>query len=143
MKPLQFLLIALMVYSCSKKPDHEADILAIKTILDEQERAWSMNDIEAFMDGYWKSDSLKFYGANGLTRGWNGALANYKKRYPTKAETGNLKFIIDDISMISDDAYWVMGQYHLTREVGNANGKFLILFERIEGQWKIVADSSC
>lgn len=117
--------------------------MAIKTILDEQERAWSMNDIEAFMDGYWKSDSLKFYGANGLTRGWNGALANYKKRYPTKAETGNLKFIIDDISMISDDAYWVMGQYHLTREVGNANGKFLILFERIEGQWKIVADSSC
>jgi hypothetical protein len=135
--------MVLSLVSCNTKPDEKADVLAIKSILDEQRKAWSLNDIDAFMDGYWKSDSLKFYGGNGLTRGWEPTLANYKKRYPSKAETGNLNFIIDDITRISDDAYWVMGQYHLTREVGNAHGTFLIIFKRIDGQWKIVADSSC
>ena len=111
--------------------------------MDDQAAAWSKNDIEGFMQTYWKSEDLKFYGSSGLTSGWHQTLANYKKRYPTKAETGTLNFIIDDITQINVDAYWVMGQYRLTREIGNANGTFLIVLKRIDGKWRIIGDSSC
>lgn len=119
------------------------DKATILQLLKKQEKAWSNHDLVGFMETYWESDSLKFYGANGLTFGWKNTLEGYKKRYPTKNETGTLNFIIDDISRISDDAYHVMGQYHLKRDVGDANGVFLIIFRRINGEWKIVADMSC
>ena len=36
-----------------------------------------------------------------------------------------------------------MGEYHLKREAGNADGVFIIIFKMINGEWKIVADMSC
>lgn len=108
-----------------------------------QEKAWSQHDLEGFMEGYWKNDSLKFYGSSGLTYGWQQTLNNYKKGYPTPDHSGKLNFTIDDITKIEDDSYFVMGQYHLRRNVGNANGVFMIIFKKIDGNWKIVADMSC
>ena len=95
-----------------------------------QEIAWNNHDLEGFMNGYWQDDNLKFYGSNGLTKGWKNTLANYKKGYPTTAESGTLKFVINDISKIENEAYWVMGEYHLTRPVGNANGVFMIKYRK-------------
>lgn len=111
--------------------------------MDAQQKAWSKHDLEGFMQGYWKSDSLKFYGSNGVTLGWEKTLSNYKKGYPTAEHSGTLNFKINDISKINEGAYFVMGEYHLTRKVGDANGVFMIIFKKINGEWKIVADTSC
>jgi len=119
------------------------DEKAIKSVMALQEEAWTNNDLEGFMQGYWKSDSLKFFGSGGLTKGWQKTLDNYKRNYPTKEHSGTLKFTIKDISKIEEDSYWVMGKYHLKRSVGDANGVFLIIFKKINGEWKIVADMSC
>jgi hypothetical protein len=35
-----------------------------------------------------------------------------------------------------------MGEYFLSRKVGDANGIFMILFKKIDGEWKIIADTS-
>lgn len=143
MKRFFYLTIPLLLtFSCNSF-NEENDKATILSIMKAQEVAWSNHDIDAFMEGYWKNDSLKFYGASGLTYGWQKTLDNYKKRYPTKNETGNLKFKVNSISKISNDSYYVMGEYHLTRPIGNANGVFMIIFKRINGQWKIVADTSC
>ena len=125
--------------STTEKQDKEAIISLMKL----QEEAWSKHDLEGFMKGYWKSDSLKFYGSNGLTFGWDKTLANYKKGYPTPDHSGSLKFKINDITKIEKESYYVMGEYHLTRKVGNTNGIFMIIFRKINGEWKIVADTSC
>jgi ketosteroid isomerase-like protein len=155
MKYILVFAIALSCFSCiSIKADvttetthnndsNELAEASIRLVMEAQEIAWNNHDLEGFMQGYWKSDSLKFYGSKGLTRGWNQTLANYKKGYPTKAESGTLKFVINDISKIEGDNYWVMGEYHLKREVGDANGVFIIIFKKIHGEWKIVADMSC
>ena len=119
------------------------DKAAIQSVMTLQEKAWSNNDLEGFMQGYWKSDSLKFYGPSGLTKGWQQTLDNYKKGYPTKEHSGTLTFKINDISPIEDNSYWVMGEYFLKRNVGDANGVFIIIFKKIDGEWKIVADMSC
>jgi ketosteroid isomerase-like protein len=155
MRPLLTLLFALSLISCiSVKADITSDTIkqttnkdlaeaGIRLVIEKQELAWNKHDLEGFMEGYWKSDELKFYGSNGLTLGWNQTLANYKKNYPTKAESGTLRFVINDISSIEGDNYWVMGEYHLKREVGDADGVFIIIFKKINGSWKIVADMSC
>jgi len=119
------------------------DESAIKAIMAEQEEAWSNNDLEGFMEGYWQSDSLTYYSGGQVTQGWQTSLDNYKKGYPTKKDTGTLNFKIDAITKINEEAYYVMGQYFLTLEAGDRNGMFMIIFKRIEGKWKIVADSSC
>ena len=141
-KLILFFTLSLIFVSCSKTTEQE-DKEAILAIMKAQELAWSNHDLEGFMQGYWKSDSLKFYGSSGLTYGWEKTLANYKRGYPTKNHTGTLNFKVNDISKIQNNAYFVMGEYHLTRSVGDANGVFMILLKKINGEWKIVADMSC
>ena len=136
------LLICLVFNSCSTS-SIEKDKKTILSIMKSQEKAWSKNNIEAFMEGYWKSDSLKFFGSSGLKYGWQSTLNGYKKRYPTKDHTGTLTFKINDISQINSASYFVMGKYHLVRNIGNADGVFMIIFKKINGEWKIIADTSC
>jgi ketosteroid isomerase-like protein len=143
MKYYFILLLSVLFLNCKAQPSAEADKTAILSVMKKQEKAWSQNDLEGFMQGYLKSDSLKFYGSGGLTKGWQQTLDNYKKGYPTKEHSGTLTFEVDDISPIETNSYWVMGRYYLKRKVGDANGNFLIIFKKIEGKWKIVADMSC
>ena len=122
----------------SEKEDTEA----IQAVLKAQRLAWSDNNIEEFMEGYWKNDSLKFYGSNGVTYGWENTFERYKKAYPTEDHTGKLSFKINAISKITDGAYYVLGEYHLKRNVGNATGIFMVIFKKINGEWKIIVDTS-
>jgi hypothetical protein len=143
-----YLICTLVLFSCGTQSKTEQDTFetaktGILNVMNQQEIAWNNHDLEGFMKGYWKSDNLKFYGSNGLTKGWENTLSNYKKGYPTKAESGTLNFVINDVSKIEGDNYWVMGEYHLKRDVGNADGIFIIIFKKIAGKWKIVADMSC
>ena len=142
MKKLLIILCISSTFYCNAQVNVKKDKEAIQKVLKKQRLAWSDNNIEKYMEGYWKSDSLKFYGSNGITYGWENTLERYKKAYPTKDHTGKLNFKINDISKISDDAYYVMGEYHLKREVGNATGIFMIIFKKINGKWKIIADTS-
>ena len=138
---LTLLLISLATFSYAQTEKEDTE--AIRAVMKAQQEAWSNHDLEGFMQGYWKSDSLKFYGSRGLTLGWQQTLDNYKKGYPSKEESGTLNFTLDDISKVAGDTYWVMGQYHLTRKIGDAKGVFFIIFKKIDGEWKIIADMSC
>jgi hypothetical protein len=53
-----------------------------------------------------------------------------------------LVFKIHEITPIEKKSYYVMGEYFLSRKVGDANGIFMILFKKIDGEWKIIADTS-
>ena len=94
------------------------------------------------MEGYWKSEDLKFYGSNGVTYGWDNTLDRYKKAYPTKEHFGTLEFVLNEISIIDKGSYYVMGEYHLKRSIGNADGIFMLILKKIKGEWKIIADTS-
>jgi len=143
MKNAILLLSVVLLSSFVPKPSFSDDEIAIRKVLDDQRLAWNAHDLEGFMEGYWKSDDLKFYGSNGVTYGWNNTLERYRKAYPSKDHTGTLTFVINDISGIENGSYYVMGEYHLQRKVGDANGIFMIIFKKINGQWKIIADTSC
>ncbi|WP_405382095.1 YybH family protein [Maribacter sp. LLG6340-A2] len=133
----------LIFTSCKKEHSIEADKLEITRILEKQQNDWSNNNLIGFMDGYHQSDSLFFFSGSKLKTGWKTTLDSYQKNYPDTSHTGKLTFNIVKIYPIDNDAYFVMGEYLLERTIGNAKGSFMIIFKRINGEWKIIADSSC
>lgn len=139
MKNLIGALLLFVTFSSFSQTDKEA----ILQVMQQQEKAWSQHDLEGFMQGYWKNDSLQFFGSRGITYGWDKTLENYKKGYPTAEDSGTLSFTIESMTQISEGSYYVMGRYHLSRAKGNAEGVFMIIFKKIDGAWKIVADMSC
>ena len=123
-------------------PAQDKDKKEILSILARQTRDWNRGDIDAFMVGYWNSDSLKFIGKSGLTYGYKQTLANYKKNYSDTAQMGKLSFQILDVKRLSNKNYFVIGKWMLTRSVGDLSGHYTLLFEKINGRWVIVADHS-
>lgn len=129
--------------ACTKQSNHTTDEDAIKKVLNDQAKAWSQGDMKQYMEGYWKSDSLKFIGSRGLTYGWQQTLDNYLKSYPTTAHTGTLKFTLTSLTPLGDAHYHVIGNYHLTRTAGDISGIFSLVMKKIDGAWKIIIDHSC
>ena len=122
--------------SCNKKPSEEKEILAV---MDMQEEAWSEGNIDVFMMGYWKSDSLMFIGKNGIKYGWQTTLDNYKKSYPDKATMGKLEFEILKLE-VNDNSAYMLGKWSLIRESDNPNGYFTLYWKKIDSKWVITID---
>ena len=139
MKLLLTLLTTLTLLSASAQ---NKDIQAIRKILANQTIQWNKGNIEAFMNGYWKSDSLLFVGKSGPKYGYREALANYKKGYPDTATMGKLAFDILKIQSLSPNTYFVLGKWMLKRSIGDVSGYYTLLFRKINNQWVIAVDHS-
>lgn len=114
----------------------------IVSVLMAQKDAWNRGDMEAYMEGYWKSDSLKFIGKNGVQYGWKNTLENYKKSYPDKNAMGKLEFTVVQIEILSPQSAFMIGKWKLTREKDTPQGHFTLLWKKINNKWKVVADHS-
>jgi len=137
-KFLILLLLSISIQSMAQSKDETA----IRKLLERQSADWNKGNISGFMEGYWKSDSLMFIGKSGITYGWNNTLNNYKKGYPDTAAMGKLNFTILKVKKLSNKNYWVVGKWFLKRSIGDVGGHFDLLFEKINGEWVIVADHS-
>jgi ketosteroid isomerase-like protein len=138
----KWLVIAVFLVAIQFSAQAQTSEAAIRKVLATQVATWNEANIDAFMETYWKSDSLLFVGKNGPTYGWQNTLNNYKKSYATKEQMGKLNFDILQIKMLSADTYFVLGKWHLTRTVGDAGGFYTLLFKKFADGWKIVADHS-
>lgn len=114
----------------------------IRDLMARQAIAWNQGNIDAFMKGYWESDSLLFIGKSGVTNGYQNTLANYKKGYSDTAKMGKLFFDILEVRKLSADYCWVLGKWFLKRSIGDVGGHYTLLFRKIKGHWLIVADHS-
>jgi hypothetical protein len=137
---LVYLLLCISTFSLAqKKFDQLAEGNAIRTVLAQQVADWNNFNIEGFMQGYWKSDSLLFIGAK-MTHGWDSTLVRYKKSYPTKEAMGVLRFEIIRLQFTSTDACLVTGRYFLQRKTDSPSGVFTLLFRKKSGKWVVVYD---
>jgi hypothetical protein len=139
MKKILLLLITLSSFAISFS--QSADEVAIRKVLAIQESAWNSGNIDNFMKGYWMNDSLMFIGKL-VTYGWQKTLDSYKKSYPDTAAMGKLTFNLLEFKRLSPVYYFVVGQWHLQRSIGDVGGYFTLLFRKINGQWLIVVDHS-
>lgn len=116
----------------------EAD--SILAVLDAQVDAWNDGSLRGFMDGYARTDTLRFASGGTVRRGWQAALDGYERGYPDRSAMGTLRFDSLDVLGIAPDWAVVFGRWHLEREADAPSGLFtLVLNKRPEG-WRIVHD---
>jgi ketosteroid isomerase-like protein len=135
-------LLVLPLLICTLAAFTQSNEAAIRRVMERQVESWNAGSLEAFMAGYWNSDSLLFVGKSGLTYGWQQTLNNYKKNYPDTAAMGKLAFDLLLVKELSPEYYYVVGKWMLTRSAGNLSGHFDVLFRKIGGNWVIVSDHS-
>lgn len=135
-------IVLLFLFSAFNLSAQKSQKNLILELLEEQRQAWNRGDINEYMQGYNKSDSLLFVGKSGPQYGWNNTLNNYKKSYPDKSAMGYLSFDIKEIRMISADYAFVLGAWNLKREKDEPKGYFTLLVKKISGKWKVIADHS-
>lgn len=136
------LITAAFVLFCLLSNGQSKNEKSIRQILDIQTTAWNEGNLEKFMMGYWKSDSLMFIGKSGITHGWQKTLENYKKGYPDKEAMGILYFDIIQVKKLSTQYYHVVGKWHLKRTIGDLNGHYTLVFKKIKNNWVIISDHS-
>lgn len=118
----------------------DADTKAINEVLRAQQAAWNRGDVDAFLVGYWHSTELTFSGGSGVSRGWDGVLARYKKNYADRAAMGHLDFSNLEFRFLGPHAALVLGQWHLKRESGDIGGVFSLVWQKFPYGWKIIHD---
>lgn len=137
---LGFSLILIFFSSLSLMAKDEKN--EIQKVLNQQKNDWNNASIEAYMNGYWKSDSLVFIGKNGIKYGWQSTLDNYKKSYPDKSQMGKLDFEYLNIELYNKNNAMCSGKWKLSREKDTLSGYYTLILKKIQGKWKIIYDHS-
>lgn len=112
----------------------------VTTLLMLQKDAWNEGNIDKYMSYYWQSDSLRFMGKSGVTKGWQNTLDKYKKSFPDKETMGFLTFDNLQYELIDRDNIIVIGSWKLTRTKDNVGGYFSLLWRKINNKWVIIID---
>jgi uncharacterized protein (TIGR02246 family) len=122
----------------------DADRVAIRKLIEEQQAAWNRHDLEGFMAGYWNSPELTFFSGAHESKGWQAALDRYKTNYQGAGhEMGKLEFANLRIETLGPEAAFVRGEFHLTMSDGTTpHGLFTLVFRKFPEGWKIIHDHS-
>ena len=127
----------LALASCAAAPERD-----IRRVLDDQVAAWNRGDLEAFMEGYWKSEELVFKSGDKEHRGWQATLDRYRKAYDSPEKMGRLSFTELQIRTLSETEAEVAGGWKLERAKDAPSGTFVLLFRKRSEGWRIVRDET-
>jgi ketosteroid isomerase-like protein len=117
---------------------------AVRQVLDAQVTAWNRGDLEGYMKGYWKSDSLTFYGGGDVARGWQVTYERYRRRYQSEGrEMGRLAFDPLEVQMLAPGIAFVRGGWSLEMKESRPHGLFTLWLRWFpDAGWRIVHDHS-
>lgn len=132
----------LLLFTAHVSNAQQNDKELILKLLETQRNDWNKGNIEAYMQGYAKTDSLLFVGKSGPNYGWQNTMNNYLRSYPDKSAMGYLSFNIREVRMISDDYAFVLGAWHLKRDKDEPSGYFTLILKKVSGEWRVVIDHS-
>jgi uncharacterized protein (TIGR02246 family) len=117
---------------------------AARNVLATQKEAWNRGDIDGFMQGYARSDTIRFAGGDRFNYGWQATLDSYRKGYPDAAAMGKLDFDLVEVRELTPDVVYVFGKWRLSRANEPADkaphGLFTLIVERADGVWAVTRD---
>lgn len=114
----------------------------IRAVIDAQVEAWNRGDIDAFMEGYERSDDTTFV-SDRVLKGWDRVIERYRTKYGSREKMGTVRFSEIKIQMLGRDHASVLGRFAVTRGAaagGNVSGRFTLVFKRTPAGWKIILD---
>ena len=126
--------------SVSFPPGASRTRAAITAVLDAQSAAWNRGDIDGYMDGYARLDSIVFVSGDSVTHGWQTVRNRYVKRYDSREKMGTLTFSDLEFRPIDNNTVAVVGRWHLKRTSDEPHGRFTLIFKRTRQGWRIIHD---
>jgi hypothetical protein len=120
-------------------PLHEKKKL-ILAVLEKQQEDWNKGNLTNFLDGYWKSDTLRMVTNRGVSYGFEKTSATFKKNFPDSTFMGKLDYDVIHVELIGETDALVTGKWLLKVEKKFKGGYFTFLFRKLKGRWVIVAD---
>ncbi len=120
--------------------ENEANLAAVRAVLESQTAAWNRGDVEGFMDGYAREDSTTFVSGDTVTRGWRTVLERYSQAYDSRDKMGTLEFTELELKPLSPFYITATGRWQLTRAGDTPHGRFTLIFRRTAEGWRIVHD---
>lgn len=140
MRVAVFILMGIFVFSSCNNFKKEVEEKQILDLINQQSIDWNTGNIDAYMNGYWKSDKLRFASGDRITYGWEQTLNNYKKAYPSKLAMGELVFSDLVVELINTNSATVFGRWQLIREADKPHGLFTLHLKKFPEGWKIISD---
>ncbi|MDX1637162.1 MAG: nuclear transport factor 2 family protein [Balneolaceae bacterium] len=120
----------------------QSDSLAIVNTLMQTRDAWNRGDLEGFMDGYWHSEKLAFVGTGGPNYGYESTLERFRNGYPDREAMGSLEFEVLRLYQVDSKTALMIGRFYLAREMGDLQGHFTLVWQKMDDQWVIISDHS-
>jgi uncharacterized protein (TIGR02246 family) len=133
------LLLPIWANRAEEPPSNQASA-AIRAVIQSQQDAWNRGDIDAFMNGYARSDKTVFVSGDEVTRGWQTVRDRYKAKYSDREKMGTLNFSDLEIAELGPDAAVALGRWELKRAKDNPHGRFTLIFRQTPAGWRIVHD---
>ncbi len=119
----------------------EAGVLAT---LDAQVEAWNAGSVRGFMDGYARTDTLRFLSGGTVRSGWEEALYGYVRSYPDAAAMGRLAFSDLTVRPLAADRALAWGRWRLQRDGdepgAGPGGLFTLVLAATPDGWRVVHD---
>jgi len=138
--------LALTMAACESQPDPKQNTdqvsQAIRSVMEAQQAAWNRGDIDGFMDGYERAETITFVSADDIMRGWQTVLDRYKQRYNSPGLMGSLTFSELEIQPLSPSYALANGRWQLTRSNDTPHGRFTLLFRQTSVGWRIIQDTT-
>ena len=129
-----------LIFMYAQQPVSKKDSINITTKLFKQQSDWNAGDIDAFMEGYLKTEHLIFSGASGPIYGWEATRDRYKKSYSSSQLMGMLAFKILDMISLSALVVQLQESFYLTRDIEDTSGFFTLTWLKVKDQWFIISD---
>jgi ketosteroid isomerase-like protein len=112
----------------------------IRAVLAGQVQSWNAGDLAGFLEGYEKSDRLRFHSGGDVTLGWQTVSQRYRKRYQDRAAMGTLIFSELAVEVIGPVTALAFGRWRLRRAQDEPSGLFTLLLRRRPEGWRVAYD---
>src|SRR4051794_1046926 len=98
----------------------EDEAAAVRGLLDAQVEAWNRKDLDAFLEGYWRSPDVVFQSGAERFDGFEALKARYRNRYQAEGRAmGRLAFDGLEVVVLGPDAVLARGRWQLTMPDGS------------------------
>jgi uncharacterized protein (TIGR02246 family) len=115
----------------------------ISSMMDASARAWTIGDLDGFMESYEPGSAITSVTPSGVVHGRDAIRARYASRFARGARQDSLSFENLEVDLLAPDLANVIAYYRLSRgDSTTARGPTSLVMRRRNGQWRIIHDHS-